>query len=82
MAGWPTPLCDTTGPRNSVFEEAGLTALTDPVHISIACHGGRGHTARLGEAVRAGASRAPDTKVTVIRVDRITVVICRRVDGE
>lgn len=71
MAGWPTALRKNRT-RNSVFEEAGLTALTHPVHIAIACHGGRGHTARLGEAVRTGASRAPDTKVTLVRVDRIT----------
>ena len=43
-----------------------------PVRIAIACHGGRGHTATLAEAERAGASRARDTKVTLVRVDRIT----------
>ncbi|WP_405540986.1 flavodoxin family protein [Streptomyces antimycoticus] len=46
--------------------------MTDPVRISIACHGGRGHTARLAEAVRAGASRVPHTEVVSIQVDRIT----------
>ncbi|MGW7616252.1 flavodoxin family protein [Streptomyces antimycoticus] len=46
--------------------------MTDPVRISIACHGGRGHTARLAEAVRAGASRVPHTEVASIQVDRIT----------
>ena len=32
-----------------------MTALPYPVRISIACHGGRGHTARLAEAVQSGA---------------------------
>ncbi|MEU8477582.1 flavodoxin family protein [Streptomyces hygroscopicus] len=49
-----------------------MSALTDKVRVAIACHGGRGHTARLGEAVRAGASRVPHTEVTTVLVDRIT----------
>ncbi|GAA1085141.1 flavodoxin family protein [Streptomyces javensis] len=57
-----------------------MTALTDPVRISIACHGGRGHTARLGEAVQAGASRVPHTEVTAVRVDRITDQEWHRLD--
>ncbi|GDY48427.1 hypothetical protein SANT12839_093090 [Streptomyces antimycoticus] len=57
-----------------------MTALTDPVRISIACHGGRGHTARLAEAVRAGASRVPHTEVASIQVDRITGQEWHRLD--
>jgi len=43
-----------------------------PVHIAIACHDGRGHTARLAAAVQAGASDVPGTEVLHIQVDRIT----------
>ena len=50
-----------------------MTASTDQVRISIACHGGRGHTAKLAEAVRAGASQVPHAEVTQIQVDQITV---------
>lgn len=49
-----------------------MAAFTHPVRIAIACHGGRGHTARLAEAVRAGASQVRDAEVTRIDVDRIT----------
>ncbi|WP_158889455.1 flavodoxin family protein [Amycolatopsis anabasis] len=50
-----------------------MSAWTHPVRLSIACHGGRGHTARLAEAVRAGASQVPGTEVTRIPVEEITV---------
>lgn len=49
-----------------------MTASPYPVRISIACHGGRGHTARLAEAVRSGARQVADTEVTRVDVDRIT----------
>jgi len=51
--------------------EAGLTTPTYPVKIAIACHGGRGHTARLAEAVGGGASEVPGVAVTHVQVDRI-----------
>ncbi|MDT3396389.1 flavodoxin family protein [Streptomyces sp. B1866] len=49
-----------------------MTASTDRVRVSIAFHGGRGHTARLAEAVRAGAGQVPYAEVTEVQVDRIT----------
>jgi multimeric flavodoxin WrbA len=51
-----------------------------PVHLAIACHGGRGHTAQLAEAVRGGAGQASDTEVSHIEVDKITAEQWHRLD--
>jgi NAD(P)H dehydrogenase (quinone) len=40
--------------------------------LVIAVHGGRGHTARLAEAVEAGARSVAGVEVAVVQVDRIT----------
>jgi NAD(P)H dehydrogenase (quinone) len=41
------------------------------VHIAVAFHGGRGHTARLAESVHAGAGGVPGTASTLVMVDDI-----------
>ncbi|MVO88791.1 NADPH-dependent FMN reductase [Streptomyces sp. p1417] len=48
-----------------------MTSATDRVRIALAFHGGRGHTAALAEAVRAGAEGVPDTEVSDVPVDGI-----------
>jgi multimeric flavodoxin WrbA len=48
-----------------------LTAPADRVHVVIAFHGGRGHTAALAKAVRAGAEEVPHTEVIDVHVDTI-----------
>ncbi|WP_433176332.1 flavodoxin family protein [Actinoallomurus sp. CA-150999] len=57
-----------------------MTASTDPVRVAIACHGGRGHTGRLAEAVTAGASSVPLTEVGHVHVDRIGAADWHRLD--
>lgn len=57
-----------------------MTTSTDPVRVTIACHGGRGHTGRLAEAVGAGASNAPRTEVCHVRVDQIGAADWHRLD--
>ena len=50
------------------------------VRIAIASHGGRGHTARLAEAVCAGAGRTPEAKVILVPVEQITTAQWHELD--
>lgn len=57
-----------------------MTAPTERVHIAIAFHGGRGHTARLAEAVRAGAARERHAEVVDVAVDRLAPALWHQLD--
>lgn len=48
--------------------------------IAIAYHGGRGHTARLAEAVTCGVTRVEQAEAEVIEVDRISAPDWHRLD--
>ncbi|MBO0806475.1 MAG: flavodoxin family protein [Nocardiopsaceae bacterium] len=52
-----------------------------PVRIAIACHGGRGHTARLATAVQAGADGVPGADVTHVPVEAITTPQWHQLDA-
>jgi NAD(P)H dehydrogenase (quinone) len=60
--------------------EVSLTSTAQIVRIAIACHGGRGHTARLAEAVRTGAAETQGSEVIVVPVEEITTAHWHQLD--
>lgn len=48
--------------------------------MAIAYHGGRGHTARLADAVAAGARGVPDTDVVALSVESLDPAAWQRLD--
>lgn len=58
-----------------------MPTVLPPVRVAVAYDGGRGHTARLADAVVTGAATVPNTEVVTVQVGEMTASHWRALDS-